>query len=133
LYYDARTGSVQLIDHGSAFYDWKYGRQYFTESKHSLVINQSNHCIAEQIRSLDDFDEWHSRVKAIPEYFIRESMLQSASLGLPINDVDFCVEFLLDRRDRLKDLFRFNLNCFPKLQRHLFEPFAGPQELEFYI
>jgi hypothetical protein len=116
------TGEVYLIDHGSAFYD-KDGRT-FLESKRDDICIGPDHCLGTRVQSLFQFDEWHQRIRAIPEFFIRESVEQAVALGLPSCDVDYCANYLLERRDRLKDIFRAKRrDTLPKLDHGLFDPF----------
>jgi hypothetical protein len=121
--YIDETRSTYLIDHGRAFMD-QTGQSYLQSQKDSLGIG--DHCLADRIKSLWAFDEWHETMMGIPATFIKQSVSPAAAVGLPESDVDFCAQFLLDRRERLPWIFRERRKmAFPNLDEGLLDPLAG--------
>jgi hypothetical protein len=122
LSFDRTLRRAVIFDHGRAFYDHR-GRSYLDSKRNDICINQ--HCL-KGIKSLWAFDEWHKRLMDIPEGYIRESVAVATSVGLPGTEGDFAVNFLLDRRLRLREIFKYQRrNVFTDLQEGLFDPFSG--------
>jgi hypothetical protein len=121
LLYDRSTRMAYLIDHGTAFFFGATPDKAVAELesyRDKLVVNSRNHCLAAEATTLSDFNEWHRRVKGIPEYYIRESIDEAVELGLPAEHAAFCVDMLLERREHLKGLFLDgHQRAFPKLDK----------------
>ena len=134
-----RTGETYLIDHGnSPFWDSPSinAVDYLKSVRNELVVDEFNHCIAKHVTNLDDFTDWNQRINDIPEYYIREAVEESGQLGLSREQVAFGIDFLLDRRERLKVLFaEFYRTAFPKLdrQRSIFDPFDLSGDINYSI
>jgi hypothetical protein len=127
IVYDDLTQQVQLIDHGRAFYD-HCCPQYLKTVQNSICFDSTNHVLAEQVRTLQHFDEWHERIRLLPEYFIRDSLAQATNFGLPPDQIEYCLAFLMDRRERLKEIFKNNYkDAFPNLNDGLLNPFLDPE------
>lgn len=121
LLFDRRTNQVYLIDHGTAFYFGQTPQAAVNDLnayRDKLVVSRHTNCLAAKITTLRDFGEWHKRIKAVPEHYIRDSINEAVELGLPIEHAQFCGDYLLDRRDRLKSLFHDEcITAFPKLDK----------------
>jgi hypothetical protein len=108
IIFDRATHSTYLIDHGRmpliGALDVS-ASDHLARSRSSLAITYNNHCLIRSIEGLEHFDAWHARLKAIPEYFIRETVLESEEFGISRESADELSDFLLDRRERLKVLF----------------------------
>jgi hypothetical protein len=117
--YNRESQQAILIDHGSSpFYGSspEKAEAELESFRDKLVVNHNTHCLAAKITSLSDFAEWHSRIKAIPDYFIRETVHESVELGLPESQEEFLSDYLLKRRERLKLIFEADYKtAFPKL------------------
>ena len=112
-----------LIDHGRAFLD-RTGRGYLESQEKQLGIG--DHCLADRIKSLWAFYDWHDVMMGIPSLYIRQSVALAATVGLPENDIEFCTQYLLDRRQRLPSIFLEHRHAaFPKLDEGLLDPLAG--------
>jgi len=61
--------------------------------------------------------EWIRRVELVAEFYIEEVVKASVKVGLPSTDVQFCSDYLKDRRKRLKQLVHDNVKCFPCVQQ----------------
>ena len=121
--YIEETEQIFLIDHGRAFYD-RAGKTFLESKRDHLCIG--NHCLADKITSLWAFDEWHKRMMGIPSSYIKDSVELAVSVGLPDSEADFCVEYLLNRRERLPQIFLRERNtAFPNLDEGLLDPLAG--------
>lgn len=121
LLYDRDSGSMYLIDHGKAMFCGPSAEKAASELevlRDKLVVHHNNHCLARHVTTFRDFPEWHRRIKEIPEYFIRESVEESVEVGLPADRESYCVDYLLERRERLKALFSQGYKtAFPKLNK----------------
>ena len=61
-------------------------------------------CLIPECISRSGFEVWNDKILRIPEFFIEETIREATDLGLPVSDVQFCVDFLLDRRKILLQL-----------------------------
>ena len=102
-YYKAAK-RLQIFDHSHAFF---YGTtredaaKYLAQHK---TTGLSYHCLALAVSDTDSIKMWCDRIAQIPEFFIRETIKCTKELGLPGQDVDDCVNFLLERRKILYGL-----------------------------
>jgi hypothetical protein len=71
------------------------------------------------LTSRDGFEKWRSRISAVPEYWIEEAVRDASGVGLPPSDVDFCIDYLVERRAQLGDLIALARPAFPKIQDDL--------------
>jgi hypothetical protein len=122
LTYDARTREVQIFDHSRALLH-THGAHHLIAHVGQLGLHPGEHCLASSIESLAWFDDWHERIRQVPEFYIRDALDEAAELGVIADDCQFCCEFLLDRRSHLKDVFREYLRLFPALMASLASPF----------
>jgi hypothetical protein len=117
------TKQTFIFDHGRAFLD-KTGRAFLEANKNEICIGE--HCLAERIKSLWSFDDWHRTMLSIPEHYIRDSVEMASTLGLPEEDIDFCTQYLIDRRNQLRELFiQHRKKTFPNLDEGLLDPLIG--------
>lgn len=122
--YIDETSQTFLFDHGKAFWD-KEGRQFLQNSRDKIGIGE-DHCLANRIKSLCNFSEWHRRMMDIPNSYIRDSVELATAVGLPQADVDFCTDYLIDHRSRLREIFVATRElAFPNLDEGLLDPLTG--------
>ena len=114
LAFDQSTNRVQVFDHGHAFYHTANGRQYLEERQDRLGVG--NHCLIAELTSLADMDDWFNRINSIPEYYINEIIQAGVAVGLPSGDQAFCVDYLLTRRQRLRELIHKQVRRFRNVQ-----------------
>ena len=107
--FDTVSNKVEIFDHSHAFFQG--GQNHLVAAVDQLGIG--GHCLANRLPSLDGMVEWSERMRAIPEFYIREAIADAVDLGLPTNQQDFCTAFLLTRRERLLRLVRDNQAAFP--------------------
>jgi hypothetical protein len=126
--YFQATQTIYLIDHGRAFLNGN-GKGHLAKHKDGLCVHWDNHVLAQDLKSLTDLPEWIDRINQIPEFYIRDSLLEASQHGLPYSDFDHCFEYLLARRERLLSLFRqYRNDAFPELQDSIIDPLAEPTE-----
>jgi len=65
--------------------------------------------------------EWITKIRSVPEFYIREVIASAESVGLPSNDAGFCAGFLLSRRGKLESLIESNISTFTQLQPTIFD------------
>ncbi|MGA3065511.1 MAG: HipA family kinase [Tepidisphaeraceae bacterium] len=117
LAFDNRTNEMMLFDHSHAFMRGVQGQQRLANVTNSLGINQpTKHCLGSIIQSTDHFFEWSERVRQIPEFCIRGAVEYAAQVGLPNADVQFCVDFLMNRQNKLMPLVHNSRGEFPNVQ-----------------
>lgn len=120
--YDTVQSKVHVYDHSHAFFQYPDGRQRLRQNEDRLGLN--GHCVAAELNTLAYVEEWINRIRAIPQYYVEEAVKDATDAGLPEGEVDFCVEFLLDRRDRLAGLVDSNRSDFPNVRPDMWNGFA---------
>lgn len=115
--YDQTSDRVEIFDHSHV---------HFSDDSTALAAKATDlaigsHCLASELLSLDGMVFWNDRIQAIPEFYIRATLDAAVEVGLPLDRVDPCLVFLLDRRTNLLDLVKTNRGSFPKVNNGLFD------------
>jgi hypothetical protein len=117
LAYEKSTKRLNLFDHGLALMCTKDGRSRLegvdADVNRGLL---TEHCLTPELVSGDGFAVWFDRINQMPEWCLREAVLDTKSLGLEKDLADFCVEFLLKRRLELMDIIKANSDLFTGIQ-----------------
>jgi hypothetical protein len=112
LAFDTTTKQVQIFDHSHAL----YATDGTSMKSHENDIGFLQwHCLAGELRSLDDILTWCDRITSIPDYYIRAVVDDTIEEGLPQAAAAACYDFLIERRTKLPDLFSKGVQFFPKL------------------
>jgi hypothetical protein len=123
--FDADTNRLQIFDHGNALFCPDHERLVIMRDQ--LAIGQ--HCLANEIVSLDGMLTWLQRINSIPEFYIRSLIESAVDVGLPAEHIDLCASFLIERRANLLTLLHtFHSSFFPKVEKRLWDELA--QEVE---
>jgi hypothetical protein len=122
LAFDKSTNKCQIFDHSHAFFQ-NPGRQHLESQKGQIGI--ANHCLASEATALEGFEEWIARIQAIPKFYIVEIVAAAVDVGLPAADKDYCAEFILDRRTRIKELIVAHKAHFPKIEQATWNTLTG--------
>jgi hypothetical protein len=122
LWYDDEDQVAYAFDHGCAVLN-RLGIGHLRNCKHHLAIDGSNHCLVDGLKSLQCFRDWHTRICNISEHWITHIIQQAEHAVLGTTSIyRECAELLIDRRDRLPDLFRHSLEMFRSRENTLFDP-----------
>jgi hypothetical protein len=119
------AGKAQAFDHGHCFFngsDSNEAHQYLENNRNSLGID--GHCLLPYLDRLDFMIDWIYRIEQVPDFYIREVVMSTVVLGLPQTEVDYCIDYLCQRRDTLRQLVMANRNSFPAIQGNLWDPFT---------
>jgi hypothetical protein len=111
LAFDQITQKVQIYDHCHAFYPGTLAA--LTAKKDDLAIG--GHCLSPHLNSLVGVKKWCEYMGSMPEWQIRECVQSASQVGLPANEVDPCVEFLVNRRLHIVDLMTASKATFPNV------------------
>jgi hypothetical protein len=111
--FDTIADQVQVFDHDWAFMVGDEPRARLERLRDSAGIGR--HCLAAELRDLTGLREWFDRIVSVPEFYIRSAVHEAATVGLASADVDFCIEFLLSRRNRLIELVSAERARFPRV------------------
>jgi hypothetical protein len=114
LAYDRQSKKVQIFDHSRAFLPLKQDIDSVVAANAGRLGFQ-NHCLRTEMSSMQGFDLWCSRVKALPDYMIEETISALCDIGFPADKRQVAVDFIRLRRDGIDDLITNNIGQFPKL------------------
>ncbi len=135
FHFDEEDERLYLIDHGISLFG-QNGVSRFKDLENKIGLYADTHDIAREMKGWQHFDEWEGRILALPEFLIRGAV-EAASDEIEPNEQTACVDFLLDRRLRLRDLFADAQNdpdVFPKAGNPLFKiEKKDDSEPEYYI
>ena len=128
LWYDYYGNTFLMFDHGRGVLGTS-GRLHLTSNRSQLGIRIDSPCLSEFVETFHAFRHWHDRILDVPKHSIRQTAERAASVGVDIALARECAEWLLDRREKLPDLFRNNISSFPKYRPSLLDPFASSYDL----
>lgn len=121
--YDQAKNKVQVYDHSHALFYGEDFASYLDNNRDEIGIG--DHCLLPEITDLNGFIMWNERINSIPDYFIREVILSAVDVGLPEDKVQYCADYLIERRRRLMDLLRKDQSIFPKVKESLWDQIKG--------
>ena len=122
IHYDSSSGKVQIFDHSHAFMvgsDSQSAKSDLVKRRNSAGIG--THCLAQSISSLDGLLEWSVKFKLIPEFYIREVVASTKTVGVSDDLAEFIANFLIERKAKLLGLVTENASEFPMLSPGLFD------------
>lgn len=111
--YDTINNRVQIFDHSHALFGFGDIKNHLTTNLNNPHIDQ--HCLAREIRSFEGIKDWYDKINQLPEFIIRDGIKNGQELGIPSAYVDYCVQFMLDRRKKLLELIYNNQFLFPNI------------------
>jgi len=113
--HDRSTNNIQIFDHSHAFIGTE-GNVSSILARRVDLISIGGHCLAREIDRANGFQMWCGRIKALPDFFLEGIVDAACGLGIPGSHKGECLDALRKRRDKIEDLVKQNLGCFPKLQ-----------------
>ncbi len=125
LSFNPSTKSVFLYDHGKAFFG-PNGRDGLLSAKGQLGFNC--HCLADEVQSLAYLWEWSGRINELPKFLIRQTIEEASKVGLPKAEVNFCADYLIERRRMLLGLFAKHRYMFPNVSPAFWDQFDTEAE-----
>jgi hypothetical protein len=112
--HDKHTERVEIFDHSHAFLRPNgYISARLALNAKELCIE--NHCLASEINHQHGLEPWMEKIKLIPDYFIKEVIQSTVDLGLPAQNSNECMEFMIDRKAKLNVILSAHMDKFPKL------------------
>lgn len=111
--YDISTGQIQFFDHSHALLSNEDIIAHLKENRERANLGQ--HCLARVLHCWDGWEDWYSRIMQVPEYYIYAVFQDSVAIGLAPDLVDYCTEYMIDRRKRLPSILSNSRNFFANL------------------
>ena len=121
LAFDQSTGGVNLFDHSHAFYAATLGRQYLINHENAALAH--SHCLTPHLTDLVGVDRWLGRLNEVPRFWVEDAVQSAVSVGLPAADVQYCIDYLLNRRSALRGLLQQQQNAFRSVAPTLWAQF----------
>lgn len=113
LAFDLTQGRMMLFDHSHALFASQDIDGWLAQSR--SAFNIGGHCLAAHLQSAADFATWNNRIAMVPEYFIEGLVKDAVEVGLPLDKVKACTEFLLHRRQNLLAILKTGAHAFPQV------------------
>jgi hypothetical protein len=66
-----------------------------------IASGRHRHCLLDAVKTDDHFAAWHDRIKATPDFYIKDKCEAAISCGASREEADAAIGFLLHRRDTL--------------------------------
>lgn len=115
LAYHMTNGQLQVFDHSRALMPHVNQTEHAQTNRDKLAIG-NNHCLAGHLVDELSFSEWIRRIQAIPTFYIQQVLKDAVTVGLHSDNVHFFFDFLIKRRNRLRQLLNDHRSFFPALQ-----------------
>lgn len=115
LAYHNATERLQIFDHSRALMPHQDQRAFAERHRTRLAIGP-RHCLAPYIVDAHAFSLWFERIRGVPQYYLKAVLEDAIDVGLRADNVDFFLNMLVERRERLPQLIDENLQSFPALQ-----------------
>lgn len=112
--FDTSANRVTIFDHSHAFAS-PSGDISARLASLTSELGIGGECLAPVIDTEDGLDLWADRISQLPDFYIRESCSAASEVGLPAANVAECVDFLIDRKSRLRALVDAHRSSFPKV------------------
>jgi len=120
--------SVELIDHDLSLFGEvaKRGIERLGSIEGKLGFtklgnNYEMHKLGKELKTGGHFEYWLERAEDVPESFIRDIVSESADLGLTADEAQCVAQFLLRRKQDLRDILKANKSFFPISDWGLFQ------------
>jgi len=120
--YNRDTKTLHLYDHGQSLL-WPDGIESVDKVNGSLGI--AEHCLADKLKLFDSRVMWYNRINALPDYFIRDTVRDAVSMGLPRDNETDVANHLIERRSQLLGLIACNRSAFHAADATLFDNWGG--------
>lgn len=114
--YDQSRDIVQMFDHSHAFFYGSDNPKARLEALGDDLGIGGRHCLAKEVKSLDQMPAWADRFAAVPDYYIEEIVQSATQVGLPHDAAPFCAEFLSEKKSCLRELVENSRPQFPSLE-----------------
>lgn len=120
--FDTFTQTTTIFDHSHAFMgSGADGRQKLDSHRGALGIG--GHAVAPYLPHLDGIKKWIDRVQQVPQFVVENAVRSAVGTGIHDEDVDFCIDFLLERQVSLTELFRADQGRFTSVGGDLWQAF----------
>ena len=70
------------------------------------------HCLLDAVATDDHLTFWHERIKATPDFFLRDKCEAALAIGATRTEVDAAAEFLCHRRDTMMSIVEMHRSEF---------------------
>ncbi len=122
FHFDDEANQLYLIDQGRGLFG-PNGTSQFDDRSGKLGIMSVGHALAANLTSWEYFDEWESRIVELPEFLIADAVQEGLAEGVEQSELVQCLQFLLQRRAELRDMFvrdQAEPEIFPRIEPTLF-------------
>lgn len=126
LAYDRTSDRLQIFDHSRAFLPLTADIDSIISSNLGKLGLRA-HCLQSEITTMDGFDFWSKRIKALPDFAIDETVSAICKVGFPHDKSNTAAGFLKSRRDQIDALVTTNIKQFPRLQPSIVVPVPSPR------
>ena len=121
LAYHRATERLQVFDHSRALMPHQNQRTFAEAHRTRLAIGQ-RHCLAPHIVDAHTFSLWFERIQAVPTYYLKAALEDAVEVGFRPDNVNFFLDLLVERRERIPQLIENNMHTFSALQVGLGSP-----------
>lgn len=123
IWYDYYGHKLVAFDHGRGLLGTS-GRTHLVSNRRRLGIRLDPPCLADHIRSFDDFWKWMDRIDRLHPQTILGIAEEASAVDVDRALALECGNWLIERRKRLPQLFENERHVFTRLRRSLHEPFG---------
>lgn len=100
--FDQSSQRINVFDHSHAFYAGTLGKNYLIQFAQSTLVHSSD--LTPHLKDLNGVHLGLQRLQQLPDYMIEDAVNEASTVGLPNADIQYCIDYLKDRRDRMRSL-----------------------------
>jgi len=104
--YDKIERKAHIYDHSHAFFSSNNPEDRLNNLKNKLGIG--GHCLKDKISTTDHLEDWIDKICSVPDFYIKEIIDAAEEVGLPNSNLNFCKDYLIERKNKIRGLIKDN-------------------------
>lgn len=112
---------IFVWDHDNALFGVMPGDEFkrlVAKRDHFLITDGSGHCLLPLISHTEHFFPWILRIESLPNSFVRRVCHEITGFGVTIEHAEAACEFLIHRKETLRNIVRNHKARFTNIQPH---------------
>lgn len=112
LVYDESLDSLAIFDHGDCILGITGQKKL---QKHAERIGTGNHCLEKNVKTAAGYKNGIEEIHNIPDAFISKTVKRGEGVGYSKADCDLITDYLIQRKTRIHELVKKQINKFKAL------------------
>ena len=104
IFFDPATTQTMIFDYGDALFGTQPRGVRHLEAQRGR-LNVAKHVVPPHLTRLDGLKRGIERVQALPPFVVEDAVASAVGAGITEAEAKFCIDFLVERAHRLRELF----------------------------